>query len=178
MTAQDVLDFWFEEISPDQWFVRDTELDEQIQNRYAIVNLAASRGELFKWRETAFGRLAEIIVLDQFSRNIYRSLPEAFANDSLALILAQEMVQLGMDKEIPLHMRAFVYLPYMHSESKIIHEEAARLFATEGLEDNYRFELDHKKIIDQFGRYPHRNIILHRFSTPEELEFMKTHKGY
>lgn len=178
MIAQDILDFWFEEIKPNQWFEKDTEVDEHIQIRFAEVHKAASRGELFKWRESAFGRLAEIIVLDQFSRNIYRGQPESFANDRLALILAQEMVHLGLDREIPLHMRAFVYMPYMHSESRIIHDEAVKLFSTEGLEENLRYEIDHKKIIDQFGRFPHRNGILHRLSTLKELEFIQTHRGY
>ena len=178
MIAQDILDFWFEECGPEKWFKKDTELDEHIQIRFAQVHKAASRGELFKWRDSAFGRLAEIIVLDQFSRNIYRGQPESFANDQLALILAQEMVQFGLDKEVPVHMRAFVYMPYMHSESRIIHEEAIRLFSTEGLEENLIFERDHKKIIDQFGRYPHRNGVLHRLSTIKELEFMQNHRGF
>lgn len=178
MNANNVLDFWFEELSPSQWFDKDPELDNQIKNRFNETLKSAAKGELYSWRETPRGRLAEIIVLDQFSRNIHRDSPEAFENDQLALILAQEMVHFGLDQDIDIGMRAFVYMPYMHSESKIIHEEAIRLFSVEGLEGNFNFEVGHKKIIDQFGRYPHRNEILNRPSTQKEIEFLKTHDGF
>lgn len=178
MDAKDVLYFWFEELSPSQWFKNDPELDETITNRFADTLSAASRGELYTWRTNAMGRLAEIIVLDQFSRNIHRGTPEAFANDQIALTLAQEMVLFELDEMIPISMRAFVYMPYMHSESRLIHQEAIRLFSGEGMEENLSFEIDHKKIIDQFGRYPHRNGVLHRLSTSGELDFVKTHQGF
>ncbi|EOA3786486.1 DUF924 family protein, partial [Vibrio vulnificus] len=97
----------------------------------------------------------------------------AFAQDPLALALAQEAVALGADGELSLQEKSFLYMPYMHSESPFIHQEAVRLFAQPGLEHNYDFELRHKAIIDQFGRYPHRNAILGRKSTPEEVEFLK-----
>lgn len=178
MNAQDVLDFWFEEINPNQWFETDSELDQEITQRFSELHKAATKGELFHWRETAFGRLAEIIVLDQFSRNIFRHQPECFAHDDMALILAQEMVELGMDTEIPLNMLPFVYMPYMHSESRLIHDEAMKLFARDGMEENFIYEKEHKKIIDEFGRYPHRNAILNRLSTIKELEFLKNHPGF
>lgn len=178
MNAEEVLDFWFKELQPQQWFAKDTELDHKIKSRFAGIHKEASRCELYRWREYPAGRLAEIIVLDQFSRNIFRDQPEAFAHDPLALALAQEMVHLGQDRELEVVMRAFVYMPYMHSESRSIHEVALKLFSQPGLEENLKFEIDHKKIIDQFGRYPHRNGILNRLSTLKELEFMQTHKGY
>jgi len=178
MEAQNIIHFWFHELSPKQWFKVDHEVDELIKMRFADTLKSATRGELFHWRSTAFGRLAEIIVLDQFSRNIHRAQAEAFAADDLALILAQEMVIQGLDQEIPLEMRAFSYMPYMHSESRLIHIEAVKLFSIEGLEDNLLFEIEHKKIIDQFGRYPHRNAILNRLSTYHELEFLQNHKGF
>ncbi len=178
MRPSDVLKFWFEDLTPAQWFVKDSEVDESIIIKFAQTLESASKGELFSWRTSPLGRLSEIIVLDQFSRNIYRDRPEAFSNDRLSLVLAQELVLLGLDKDIPMKMRAFAYMPYMHSESKLIHEVALGLFSLEGLEDNFKFEVAHKKIIDRFGRYPHRNKILHRESTPEELEFLKTHKGF
>jgi len=178
MEPSDVLKFWFEDVTPAQWFGKDSEVDESITIKFAGLLESASKGELFIWRETALGRLSEIIVLDQFSRNIYRNRPEAFSNDKLGLVLAQELVILGLDKEIPLKMRAFAYMPYMHSESKLIHEVALGLFSTKGLEDNFNFEVGHKKIIDRFSRYPHRNRVLNRESTKEEIEFLKTHKGF
>ena len=130
--------------------------------------------ELFDWRATPGGRLAEILVLDQFSRNIHRDREGAFAGDGIALALAQEAVSIGADQALPVDRRTFLYLPYMHSESAAIHEVAVSLFATPGLEQNYQFELMHKAIIDRFGRYPHRNAALGRESTPEELAFLQT----
>jgi len=178
MEPQQVLDFWFGKIGPDKWFAKNSDLDETIKIHFGDFLKSAAKGELFRWRTSALGRLAEIIVLDQFPRNIHRNQPEAFATDQMALLLAQEMVALGLDKEIPMNMRAFVYMPYMHSESRVIHDEAVKLFSVDGLEENLNYEVDHKKIIDQFGRYPHRNGILHRLSTLKELTFLQNHKGY
>ena len=133
---------------------------------------AASRCELFTWRATPEGRLAEILVLDQFSRNVYRDTARAFAQDALALALAQELVASGQDRSLPTAQRVFAYMPYMHSESAVIHEQALTLFAQPGLENNLDFERRHKAIIDRFGRYPHRNAVLVRTSTAEELAFL------
>lgn len=173
-THEDVLKFWFEELTPQDHFKKSEQLDATIRERFLKTLEAGSRGELFSWRKTAGGRLAEILVLDQFSRNVYRDRPESFAQDPMALTLAQEMVELGLDREIPQGRRSFVYMPYMHSESPVVHEEAVRLFQQPQMEDALKFEHLHKKIIDRFGRYPHRNKILGRSSTPEELDFLKT----
>ena len=169
---QDVLSFWFEELEPKDWFVSRDEVDNTIIHRFKNLLESAAKSELYAWRETAEGRLAEVIVLDQFSRNVYRDSPQAFAQDSLALALAQEAIKLELDKRLPIEQRAFFYLPFMHSESKIIHEEAITLFRQPGLENNYDFEIKHKNIIDKFGRYPHRNSVLGRESTSEEIEFL------
>lgn len=167
-----VLTFWFEELTPKQHFTKDEKLDGLIASRFSCLLEKASRAECFGWREEPEGRLAEIIVLDQFSRNIHRDTPRAFAQDPLALALAQEAVSLGIDRELSPLQRSFLYMPYMHSESRLIHEEALSLFNQPGLENNYVFEIRHKEIIDRFGRYPHRNAILGRESTPKELEFL------
>ena len=147
-------------------------MDETIRTRFGATLEAAAKCELFAWRTTPEGRLAEVLVLDQFSRNIYRNTPQAFAQDALALALAQELVANGQDCSLPLAQRSFAYMPYMHSESALVHAQAALLFAQPGMEDTLRFELKHKAIIDRFGRYPHRNAILGRESTPEELAFL------
>lgn len=173
MKAQRVLDFWFKELTPKQWFAKSDELDNTIKERFSHTLEAAANGECWQWRKEAKGRLAEIIVLDQFSRNIYRDTPRAFAQDNIALVLAQEAVEQGVDKLLDSDEKAFLYMPYMHSESKLIHEQAMRLFDQPGLENNYDFEVKHKEIIDQFGRYPHRNAILSRESTPDEEAFLK-----
>lgn len=168
-----VLAFWFTELEPAQWWRADPALDAEIRARFAALHRAAAAAELFAWRSSARGRLAEIIVLDQFSRNIHRGTAAAFACDPMALALAQEAVAQGLDLPLEPAHRAFLYLPYMHSESSLIHDEAVRLYAAPGLESNLDFELQHKAIIDRFGRYPHRNVALGRPSTPEELAFLK-----
>ncbi|MDG1494422.1 MAG: DUF924 domain-containing protein [Porticoccaceae bacterium] len=173
---REVLQFWFEEISQTQWWKKDAQFDELIASRFSEVHGQASRGELYRWRDTAEGRLAEIIVLDQFSRNIYRNSPLSFATDSLALVLSQEAISSGADKEVVSDMRSFFYMPFMHSESAVIHSEAVSLYEACGNEANLKFELRHKAIIDRFGRYPHRNEILGRDSTAEEIEFL-SHPG-
>ncbi|WP_346798692.1 DUF924 family protein [Halomonas sp. Bachu 37] len=171
--AQAVLQFWFAELTPAQWFKKDAEMDRAITRRFATVHVQATRCECYRWRRSAHGRLAEIIVLDQFSRNMYREDPRAFASDALALTLAQEAVALGVDVELAAQERVFLYMPYMHSESPVIHEEAIQLFDQPGLEENLGYEVRHKAIIDRFGRYPHRNALMGRSSSDEEIDFLK-----
>ncbi|MCB0377885.1 MAG: DUF924 domain-containing protein [Bdellovibrionales bacterium] len=173
MDFHEVIRFWFEELSPKDWWRKSEELDQKISDRFLNIHTQAIKGELYLWRETPEGRLAEIIVLDQFSRNIYRGDPRSFLYDPIALVLAQECVQMGFDLQIDEDKRSFVYMPYMHSESKVIHEEALRIFSLPGSKGSLDFEIAHKKIIDRFGRYPHRNEILGRASTPEEIEFLQ-----
>ena len=170
---QDVIAFWFHELQPAQWWRADPALDAAIRARFAKTLEAARACELYAWRSSPEGRLAEVIVLDQFSRNIHRGTPAAFAADPLALALAQEAVFVGADQGLPLHQRGFLYMPYMHSESIVIHGLAEQLFTASGLTDNLKAELRHKDIIARFGRYPHRNAILGRPSTPQEEAFLK-----
>jgi uncharacterized protein (DUF924 family) len=173
MDHQSVLHFWFDEIESKKWWVKDAAFDQLIRERFGDVHAKAARGELFSWRKMAEGRLAEIIVLDQFSRNMFRDTPAAFAQDALALVLAQEAVFSGADKLLSETQCSFLYMPFMHSESLVIHELAVELFSKPGLEGNLDFEMRHKVIIEKFGRYPHRNNILQRESTEEEMEFLK-----
>ena len=172
MQPQPILDFWFTELTPKQHYAKDAALDETIRTRFSATLDAAARCELFAWRATPEGRLAEVLVLDQFSRNVYRDTARAFAQDALALALAQELVASGQDRSLPLAQRSFAYMPYMHSESALVHAQAVVLFNQPGMEDTLRFELHHKEIIDRFGRYPHRNATLGRESTPKELAFL------
>lgn len=168
----DVNRFWFDEIDPSLQFKKDPDFDAEVLTRFAATHAAAAACELSHWRTDSKGRLAEIIVLDQFSRNMFRDRPQAFAYDAQALVLAQEAVALGLHEQLPAKHRAFMIMPYMHSESALIHEQAVQLFSVPGLEENLRFERHHKAIIDRFGRYPHRNAILGRRSTAEETEFL------
>ncbi len=169
----EILEFWFKEITPAQWWKVDAAFDKLIADRFGDIHTQAIQAELFAWRTTPQGRLAEVIVLDQFSRNIYRGTRRAFEADNLALALAQEAVAIEADIALPQEERVFLYMPYMHSESKSIHVVAERLFQENAPKGNYDFELRHKAIVDRFGRYPHRNQILGRVSTAEELVFLK-----
>lgn len=170
---RDILKFWFAELEPKQWWIKDELLDRLIGERFAELHAQAARCELFAWRKTAQGRLAEIIILDQFSRNMFRDQPEAFAQDALALALAQEAIACRADRELTPVERNFLYMPLMHSESLAIHAVAVDLFTKNGLEGSLEYEIRHKAIIERFGRYPHRNAILGRESTAEELKFLK-----
>lgn len=168
-----ILQFWFEEITPAQWWKSDPAFDALIAERFGATLHQAAQGELYGWRGDARGRLAEIIVLDQFSRNVFRNTPQAFAQDPMALALAQEAVRADLLPGLQPDERAFLLLPYMHSESRLIHVEAERLYREYAPASNYDFELKHKVIVDRFGRYPHRNAILGRSSSAQELEFLQ-----
>lgn len=170
---QDILRFWFEEIEPSQWWTKSVDFDKLIIERFSEIHASATRCELFEWRKDAKGRLAEIIILDQFSRNMFRDSPLAFANDSLALALAQEAISAKTEVALTPVERSFLYTPFMHSESLKIHEVAEDLYQKNGIQNNLDFEIMHKKIIEQFGRYPHRNDILGRQSTDKEIEFLQ-----
>lgn len=171
--AKDVLKFWFEDLTPQDHFKKSDELDALIRDRFLLTLEKTVLGECPHWRTSAKGCLAQVILLDQFSRNIFRDSPRAFAQDSLALAVAQDAIVKGFDKQLKVTERAFLYMPFMHSESLRVHETAVELFAQPGLEFNLGFEIQHKKIIERFGRYPHRNEILGRESSQEELEFLK-----
>lgn len=169
----EVLKFWFEDIDPKMWWVADPAFDERIRKKFEGLLQQGASGELYSWRLQARGRLAEIIVLDQFSRNMHRHTPRAFSQDPMALVLAQEAVALGVHRQLSPVEGSFLLLPYMHSESRVIHAVAERLYREFAPPVNLEFELRHKAIIDRFGRYPHRNAILGRTSTPEEIEFLR-----
>ncbi|MEN9464178.1 MAG: hypothetical protein RL217_359 [Pseudomonadota bacterium] len=169
---QSVLNFWFNDIDPKYWWVKDETFDALLRERFLTLLQQAKASELFHWRSSAQGRLAEIIVLDQFSRNIYRNTPAAFAQDGMALVLAQEAVRLGVLNEFTQESECgFLLMPYMHSESRAIHALAAPLFA-QYAPAQLEFEKKHRAIIDRFGHYPHRNTLLGRPSTAAELEFL------
>lgn len=168
-----VLTFWFTETSPQHWWKPEPGFDAVVSQRFSKLHRAALRGELWQWRTEAQGRLAEIIVLDQFPRNMYRGTPQAFTGDAMALALAQEAIAGGHDQALRPLERAFLYMPYQHSESRVIQAESVRLFDALGIPDQLHFARQHKVIIDRFGHFPHRNVIVGRQSTEEEVEFLK-----
>lgn len=173
MNADHILHYWFDELQPRDWWRKDEDIDRSITRRFGATLQAAAAGELFAWRDCPRGRLAEIIVLDQFPRHIHRDTPQAFATDAMALVLAQEALRAGADLTLQGAERAFLYMPYMHSESMTMQDLSVQLFDQAGLEDNLRFALAHRDIIARFGRYPHRNAVLGRESSAAELAFLE-----
>lgn len=170
---QEVLSFWFGEVERKSWWSARPDFDALIRCRFGDTLCRAARGELCGWRNEPEGRLAEIIVLDQFSRNIHRGSPAAFAQDPMALTLAQWAVADGTHRGLPVARRHFLLMPWMHSESRAVHETAEDLFREHASKRTFDVELRHKAIVDRFGRYPHRNEILGRASTDDEMAFLK-----
>jgi len=173
MKHDEILNFWFEEIDHSLWWKKDTSFDQLIIDRFSDIHNKAIHGELIEWRQSAKGALVEIIILDQFSRNMFRDTARAFAYDGMALLLSQQALSAKYDHQLSAVENSFLYMPFMHSESALIHEAAVELYRKNGIQSNLDFELKHKAIIDRFDRYPHRNEILGRESTAEEIEFLK-----
>ena len=185
MTSSDeVLSFWFGEPGTPEhgtackaWFTRSPTFDEEIRRRFAAMHAAAVEGGLEDWEGEPRSTLALIIVLDQFSRNLHRDSARAFDGDARALALARWTVSATWDTELTPLEREFVYMPYAHSESPEMQEEAVRLFGKLAqypeTRDLQRWAEAHARIIERFGRFPHRNAVLGRPSTPEEIAFLK-----
>ena len=177
--ARAVLDFWFGP-SPhqvrDEWFRKDAGFDERIRAEFGDDIAAAVAGKFGEWCATPHGALARVIVLDQFTRNTYRDTPLAFAGDPGALATANEAVERGFDRSLDFYERWFLYLPFEHSEEAHMQERSLALFGALSEEMGNRDALDwaekHAVIVRRFGRYPHRNAILGRASTPEEIAFL------
>lgn len=168
----DILTFWFETLSPKDWWRKNETLDVQIKRQFGEVHEKVVQGQTASWRDTDEGRLAEIIVLDQFSRNMFRGQPESFAYDAQALELCKAAVKSGTHIRLDQSMVSFLLMPYMHSESLAEHQAGLPLFEQYCSEGTVDFEHRHAAIIKRFGRYPHRNDILDRKSSPEELSFL------
>ena len=166
-----VIQFWFREHGQKDWFGANPDFDRAIAERFGETHQALARGEGFSWRGTAEGRLAEIIVLDQFSRQLHRGSPLAFAQDGMALVLAQEAVAGGFDRQLAGVERGFLYMPYMHSESLLVIETGLPLFAAVN-DDFAKAAQGHADCVRRFGRYPKRNAVLGRRSTPGELAYL------
>ena len=172
-SADDVIRFWFLDHGRDDWFGGDAAFDRALAEAFAQTHEAVARGEAWGWRGTAEGRLAEIVVLDQFSRQLHRGSPRAFAQDGMALALAQEAVAAGVDKQVAPERAAFFYMPYMHAESLPVQNEGVRLFTALGDAGSLDFMRAHRDTVARFGRFPFRNKALGRVSTPEELAYME-----
>ena len=170
---EEVLKFWFDDLSPDDWFKSDEAVDGHIRERFQELHETLREQVPETWRNSARGCLAAVIVLDQFSRNMYRGASRAFASDGAALSLAKEALARGFDRELSMDERKFLYMPFEHSENPAEQERSIELFSTLESELDLDYARRHKEIIDRFGRFPHRNAVLGRISTPEEIEFIK-----
>jgi len=173
---KDIVDFWFVECSPDQWFRKDSKFDKKIEQRFSGSLEMALAGNLESWSSSKMGCLALILLLDQFTRNIFRGTPLAFAGDKKALELSFKCKKNDYLKNENLHVCQFMLLPMMHSEEISVQDLSLPLFKSLSDKKIYDYALRHRDIIKRFGRFPHRNSILGRNSTAEEIEFL-THAG-
>jgi uncharacterized protein (DUF924 family) len=170
MNAQSVLDFWFRgNEERKEWFQKDPAFDDEIRARFLPLYEEAARGALAAWKHSPSECLALIILLDQFPRNMFRGDARTYATDALALDAARHAVAAGYDRSLSEIERTFIYLPFEHSENLADQETALRLFAGHA---NYEWARKHWEIVRRFGRFPHRNAVLGRQSTPAEIEFL------
>jgi len=176
--AQEVLEFWFAERVRARWFDSTPELDEEIRGRFLPLWERAAQGGLDDWAERPEGALALAIVLDQFPLNMFRGEARGFATEQAAVGLAHEAVRRGLDQALEPGRRVFLYMPLMHSENLADQDESVRLFEAVELEDNARFARHHRELVRRFGRFPHRNPILGRESTPEELAYLASDEAF
>ncbi len=174
---QSVLAFWFEELGPQAWFAHDDALDRTISTRFSRLYHRLQLHVPALHQLTAEQVVATVIVLDQFPRNLFRQSPRSFATDAAALRLSREAVAVSLDRQLGNAMRQFLYMPFMHSENAADQARSLELFAPLG-GGAFDAAQVHQRIIARFGRFPHRNVVLSRNSTAEELEFLKTNPGF
>ena len=172
VTKEDIITFWFEEISPEQWFKKDKEFDAMLLERAGTTVIKALNGQLDRWSKTSTGSVSLVILLDQFTRNIFRDTPKAFSGDEMALVLCQKSINSKWFSELSMTFKQFLLMPMMHSEDISIQEKSLPLFKQHANNRTYEFAVKHRDIIAKFGRFPHRNLILSRPSTEEELMFL------
>lgn len=175
--VEKVTHYWFAELLPEAWFRKDERVDAAIRERFGTLHdeVARIRPEQLA---TPLECLAAVIVLDQFSRNMFRGSPRAFATDALALSIAQHAIAAGLDQQLDRQQRWFLYMPFQHSEDRAVQARSVELFTQLGDRENIGYAQRHQEIVDRFGRFPHRNEVLGRVSTPEELQFVATHRGF
>jgi uncharacterized protein (DUF924 family) len=172
--AEDVLRFWFDELSAKDWFGGGARVDEVCRDRFGTVYALLKSSPPEPQSVAANTLLATVIVLDQFPRNMFRLTPEAYATDETALALARAAVTSGKDRSLSQMQRYFLYMPFMHSEDLTAQAQSVQLFTELGIADGVKYAHHHHDVVERFGRFPHRNAIFGRRSTPEEMEFLKT----
>ena len=170
--VDEVLRFWFEQLSEAQWWEQDDAVDAQIHDRFLALHERLTPQVDYSLN-TPRSLLAAVIVLDQFSRNLFRRTPRAYAADPIARRLARSAIERGFDSSLTVLERQFLYLPFEHSEDGADQQLSVELFTALGNDEWTRFAIEHKRVIDRFGRFPHRNAVLGRRSTPDEVELLK-----
>ena len=176
--AAEIIAFWFSERVKKLWFNSTPEFDRELYELYYAVYLDAVENKLDHWRESALGSLALVIILDQFPLNMFRNNPRAFEAEKKAIEVADYAVNNQQDKELLKEQKAFLYMPFMHSENIADQDRAIKLFSDAQLEDNLKFAKHHHDIVNRFGRFPHRNTILQRASTPAEIEYLQSKDAF
>ena len=175
---RELLDFWYSARISQRWFASTPALDDEIRERYEGLWQRAASGALDGWAENPEGALALAIVLDQLPLNMYRGQPAAFSTEQKAVAVARQAVARGYDQRLPGDRVLFLYMPLMHSEHLDDQDLSVRLFREAGLEHNLRFAEHHRGLVRRFGRFPHRNAILGRESTPEELDYLASDEAF
>jgi len=174
----DILDFWFAETTKPLWFNSSDEFDQLICEKYLEIYNVAKASKLVVWQENPLGALTLVIILDQFPLNMFRGQSQSFATEAMSRDVATEAINQGYDAELTSEQKAFLYMPYMHSENLKDQEQALILFNQEGLENNLKFAQHHYDIVKKFGRFPHRNRILGRANTKEELKYLNSDEAF
>ena len=177
-TPSDVVTFWFSDPVRPLWFAATPEFDDALRGRFLATYRAAAAGELADCDATPQGALALVIALDQFPLNMFRGRPQAFATEAAALGVADRAIARGLDQALPPEQQAFLYMPFMHSEALEDQERSVHLFQQPGLEQALGFARHHQGLILRFGRFPHRNAILGRASTAEELAYLASPEAF
>jgi uncharacterized protein (DUF924 family) len=170
-TPSDIIAFW-REAGPERWFKKDADFDDEIRRRFLKIHEVAAEGNLAAWEKSAEGALALLILLDQFPRNMFRGQARMFASDPLARAIAAGAIVRGFDAQVEPQMRGFFYLPFEHSEDMADQERGIAFYKASGDADGLKWAEVHADIIRRFGRFPHRNAVLGRATTPEEQAFL------
>ena len=177
-TPERVLDFWFSDRVRSRWFDASAAFDEEIRATFGDTYRAAAEGELLDWARSPEGALALVIVLDQFPLNMFRGKPASFAGEAQARRVAAEAIARGFDATLNDEQKGFLYLPFMHSEDLDDQRRSVDLYERAGLEDGLKWARHHLAIVERFGRFPHRNAVLGRESTPEERAYLEQEDAF
>lgn len=177
-TIQELIDFWFSPRAEKRWFKSTPDFDEELREKLATTYAAACDGELDHWQTSALGALALVILFDQIPLNIYRQQPQSFATEARARRVAANAIDQGLDAKLTGLQKAFLYLPYMHSENLADQDTSIELFTRAELTNNLRYAKHHREIVCRFGRFPHRNAILGRESTPDEIAWLASKEAF